>query len=215
MKKVLLVSGILLFILGSTLLLGAYFVFNQYSATSSNHFEYLTKGWQTPESPLELAEGDKVTVRISMTGSGSADFYIVSTHGRWQLGKGIGIGNSTLYYYVQTNDFYYCSVDIMSIGLPAGLTIKLNLEVTRNAPNLPFLFIGAIVVLAGVVTIPIAVLYKSKKELEKQPNERPILQQGRNSTYMNLESDSSIVTIIYHTSSSPNIVTKLPSISSL
>lgn len=73
-----------------------------------------------------------------------------------------GLSNSTAYYYVQTNDLYYCNVANIHGMSSSGLDITLSIEVVRKAPNLLYLLIGVIVLLAGACTIPIAFLYKSK-----------------------------------------------------
>jgi len=171
MKKILLLSTFLLFIIGSVLFLGAYFIFNRYSMSGSNYIKITSNTWRFPENPLELGEGDKVIVHIIMTGGrsgGKANLYFESTAGKKDsIGQG---DNSTLYYYVQTNGLYYCRVEVPYESFQQtgqytwlGLTVNLNIEVVSKAPNLLFLILGIIVLLAGAVTIPVVFLYKTKK----------------------------------------------------
>lgn len=165
MNKVFLLAGVSLFIIGSVLFPGAYFIFNQYSVSGSHSFQqYLN--WQFPETPLELGEGDKVTVKILRIGSFNGKLYIKSTNGG-QVLLSNSISNTTLYYYVQTNDFYYFYIDIDSWSSGSVHSVTLNTIVVSKAPNLLFLLIGIIVLLAGAVTIPVAFLYKNKNEKEE------------------------------------------------
>lgn len=161
MKKAFLLIGILLFVLGSALVLGAYFLFNQYSLSGSNHFKN-TGTWQFPSSPLELSQGDKVTVTISMNESQSSTLSIKNTGGTQVFSSTRTSGNKTAYYYVQANDFYFCSLYVSSISGTRGLDVTYYIEVVRNSPHFFFLVIGIIVLLAGAVTVPIAFLYKNK-----------------------------------------------------
>ena len=161
MKKIFLLSGVLLFVLGSAVVLGAYFLFNQYSLSGSNHFKS-TGVWQFPSSPLELSQGDKVTVKISMNESQSATLSIKNTGGTQAFNNGRTWGNITAYYYVQANDLYFCSIYVSSVSFPRGLDVTYYIEVVGSSPNLLFLLIGVIVLLGGAVTIPIAFLYKNK-----------------------------------------------------
>lgn len=172
MKRAFLLSGILLFIIGSVVVLGAYFFLNQYSASGVHLFRaegpaQAGQTWQMPEEPFELNEGDKLTVRISVIDGGSVSVFIKGTGGKQsQIGSAID-SNMTVYYYAQTNDLYFCSVVAQDYVHTApyvtkDMTVTLNIEVVRNAPNLLFLVMGVIVLLAGAVTVPTAVLYRSK-----------------------------------------------------
>jgi uncharacterized protein YneR len=174
MKKVILLFGVLLFSIGSVLFIGAYFIFNKYSVSGSHYIEITSNAWQFPESPLELAEGDKVIVYTSMIGgtaSGKAIFYIVSSAGeKDDIGQG---GNSTLYYYVQKNGLYYCRVEVPYGSFQRtgaftwqGLTVNLNIEVVSKAPNLLFLLIGITLLLAGAITILSVFLYRKIERSE-------------------------------------------------
>jgi len=164
MKKILLLSTFLLFIVGSVLFLGAYFIFNQYSVSGSHSFQYYHETWQFPETPLELGEGDKITVKTSKVGNFDGHLFIINTNGKQVLLRDI-ISNSSIYYYIQTNDFYYFYIDIFNWSPGSGPhSVTLNITVVSRAPNLLFLLIGIIVLLAGAVTIPVVFLYKTKNE---------------------------------------------------
>jgi hypothetical protein len=176
MNKVLLLFGISLFIIGSVLFLGAYFVFNRYSTSGSNvigiNIFSTNTEWQFPKMPFELAKGDQIIVSISLIGGAPdaiADLYLAGTSGNtYSMGQG---GNSTFYYYVQTNDLYYCRMEIPDTSFNqtgsftwSKITATMNIEVVSNNPNMFFLLIGVIVLLAGAVSIPVAFLYRSKNE---------------------------------------------------
>jgi hypothetical protein len=162
MNKVFLLLGVSLFIIGSVLLLGAYVFFNQYSVSDSHDFHYIGETWQSPETPLELGEGDKVTVKTSKVGNMDGNLYIISTSGkRVRLSDHI----SSSVYYVQASGFYYFLIDIDMWGAgsePCPVTIEIT--VASKTPNLFFLLIGVIVLLAGAGAISVAFLYKSKKK---------------------------------------------------
>jgi hypothetical protein len=171
MKKAFLLSAVLLFIIGSVLFLSAYFFFNQYSIIDSHNFSWINENWQSPSTPIELHEGDKITIKTSKIGRFDGDLFIVGTNGKRVLLSN-GIGNGSVYYYVQEDDFYYCYIDLDSwTAHPEPHTITLNITVVSKAPNLLFLLIGVIVLLAGAVTIPVAFLRKSKNEKEGIGNE--------------------------------------------
>jgi len=160
MKKVFLLTGILLFVLGSALVLGAYFVFNKYSLSDSRDFGALFQGsWGFPNSPLELSEGDIVAIQISININRDVQFRIETTGGQAVFSD--SGRNFTAYYYVQTHDLYFMNIRLGS-GTVAPCRVNYFLEVTGKAPNQLFLLIGIIVLLAGAVTIPIAFLYKNK-----------------------------------------------------
>lgn len=165
MKKILLLSTFLLFIVGSVLFLGAYFIFNQYSLHDSHNFQYINETWQSPQTPLELNEGDKVIVKIAKLGNFNGNLYIMTTSGkRVLLSDSISNGGSS-YYYVQANDFYYYFIDLDSWSSSSeAKSLDLFITVVSKSPNLLFLLIGIIVLLAGAVTIPVVFLYKTKSE---------------------------------------------------
>jgi hypothetical protein len=168
MKKVLLLLGILLFFVGSTLFIGAYFIFNQYSVSGSHSFQgYLHETWQFPETPLELGEGDKVTVKILRIGGFNGKFYIKSTSSG-QVLLSNSLSNSTLYYYVQTNDFYYSYIDIDSWSSGSVHSVTLDTMVISKAPNLLLLLIGIIFLLGSAITILSAFLIEKSRKQNSQ-----------------------------------------------
>lgn len=161
MNKALLLSGIVLFILGSSLVLGSQFVENKYSYSESKDLSSPSYGtWGFPNSPLELNEGDIVTVGVSMNRSRAAVFHIDTSAGEKVFEEYV-TGNFTAYYYVKANDLYSCYLTL-SHSEWASLHMNYKLEITKPAPNPLFPLIGAIVLLAGIVTIPVAFLYRRK-----------------------------------------------------
>lgn len=160
MNRALLLTGVLLFVLGCGLVLGSYFIFNKYSLSDSRDFAAGSSGsWTFPNSPLELSEGDIVTVQISINIDRDVELSIANTGGTVVFTK---TGrNFTAYYYAQTHDLYFMSTRLRS-GTVAPSHISYFLEVTGKAPNQLFLLIGIIILLAGAVTIPVAFLYKNK-----------------------------------------------------
>jgi hypothetical protein len=106
-----------------------------------------------------------VIFTVSTNAWGSAHLYVESSDGsKVSLGDVGTYDMRVFYYYVQKSDFYYCLLHITSYSQQQGLTAVLNIEVTKNTPNLLFLFIGIIVLLAGAVTVPCAFLYKVHNE---------------------------------------------------
>jgi len=169
MRKALLLSGHLLLVLGSVLLVGAYLVFNKYSISGSKHFNYRDT-WILPEidlSSLELSEGDTVTVEISVSGIGNGTLFIANTPPNRQRLPLSELGNRTVYYYIPSDNLYYFYTVVDWVSPPRGVDLTLNVEVTRKAPDPIFPLLGGIILLAGAVTISIAFLYKNR--YPKQP----------------------------------------------
>jgi hypothetical protein len=164
MKKALLLTGVLLFVLGAALVLGSYFLFNKYSLSDSRDFGavFYSANWEFPDNPLELGEGDIVAAQISINIDRDLQFRIENTGGTVVFTK--SGQNFTAYYYVQTHDLYIMNLRLGS-GSVAPCRVSYFLEVTRKAPNQFLLLVGIIVLLAGAVTVPIAFLNKDKKIL--------------------------------------------------
>jgi hypothetical protein len=180
MKKALLLLGVLLFLFGSILLIGAYFIFNRYSLSDSHSISIVNSVWLFPESPLELHEEDKIIVRTLMIGGrsgGIAYFYFMSTAGAKDIiGQG---GNSTFYYYVPKNGLYYCVVEVpygsfqqTGANTWLDLTVTLNIEIVSKAPNLLFLLLGIVLLLGSVITILTAFLYQKieRRKINQEAN---------------------------------------------
>lgn len=165
MKKVFLLSGVLLFILGSVLVLGSYFLFNRFSLSDWTDFGRNAYGqwggtWDFPYRPLELTEGDTISIQIRMNESRTLSFSISNTEKGQVYAKSATSNFFIVDYYVQTNDFYSFSIEPLSTG--KALHAEYYIEVVRKVPNQLFLVIGVVVLLAGAVMTPIAFLYKNK-----------------------------------------------------
>jgi len=176
MKKLVLLAGVFLFVIGSGLILGAYFVFNQYSMIVSHEFEpYAGETWQFPKTPVELGEGDKVIAKMSKAGDWDGSLHAMATSGE-NVVLSNTISDTTVYYYVPASDFYYYLIHVGYWGPGSGVyEVALNIMVVSKAPNLMFLLIGLIVLLAGAATTPIAFLYKNndaKKNARSGENEQ-------------------------------------------
>ena len=121
----------------------AYFVFNQFSVSGSHLFvfpdSYLLE-WKFSESPVELSQGDKVTVDITQLPSGDASVYILGTNGPESRIGGGTYGNATFYYYVTKNDLYTFYIRQNPVWVPGNptyiqnVTVMLNIAVIRSAP---------------------------------------------------------------------------------
>lgn len=152
----------MLIVLGGAFVIGAYFVFNQYTFWDSHHFGGPGQTWRFPNHSLELSEGDALKVGIMIGGSGTARISIVNSSGdQVQLLQPPGG-----VYYVQIKDFYHVNVTQESIGTPAGIDIGVNLTVTQKAPDSFFLFLGVFVILAGAILVSVTILYKSRPRQE-------------------------------------------------
>ena len=167
MNKALILTGILLFLVGSTFIIGAYFIFNQYSVSGSHNFQgYLLETWRFPNTPLELSEGDKVTIKIRL-GNFDGRLYIKSSSGE-QVLLSDRLRNSTLYYYVQKNDFYYLLIEIRGWSSSSVLSATLETTIIQKSPNFLFLLVGILLLFGSTLTISIAFLH-TKLKADKSP----------------------------------------------
>jgi hypothetical protein len=149
MKKIFIVIAISLFVVGVFLFLGSYFIFNRYSISDSHLFPGYA--WQLPQIPLELHEGDKIEIKISQTGSLDGNISMVNSTGQKRTLLSSSFGNGTVYYYVQTSDFYRFFVEVDSWGSNPPYVLTLDITVVDKDPNLLFQVLGGIVLLAGAV----------------------------------------------------------------
>jgi hypothetical protein len=167
MERVAFICGALLIVFGCALIFGSYYLFNHYSLRGPKDFA-VAEEWRFPSNPLELSQGDKVTISTSIDGAGVADLYVVNTGGRQILIQENTVnltGSGTSFtYYVSSNDFYYYLVDVKSISTHNGLSVTLAIEVFRITQNRLFLLTGAITLLAGVMTIAFAVGTRTKHQ---------------------------------------------------
>ena len=164
MNKALILTGVLLFLVGSAFIIGAYFIFNQYSVSGSHDFQgFLSKTWRFPNTPLELSEGDKVTIKMIRLGNFDGRLYIRSSSGE-QVLLSDGLRNSTLYYYVQKNDFYYLLIEIRGWGSGSSVySATLETTIIQKSPNFLFLLVGILLLFGSTLTISIAFLHTKLK----------------------------------------------------
>lgn len=163
MDKALILTGILLFLVGSAFIIGAYFIFNQYSVSGSHNFQgYLHETWRFPNTPLELSEGDKVTIKMIRLGNFDGRLYIKSSSGE-QVLLSDRLRNSTLYYYVQKNDLYYLLIEISGWGSGSVHSATLETTIIQKSPNFLFLLVGILILFGSTLTISIAFLHTKLK----------------------------------------------------
>jgi len=158
MNKPLLISGASVLVVGIALVSGSYFVFNHYQLTGLVTFP--PRSWGTfirefPEKPIELTEGDTITVRVTMNKSSEVIFSIRNTDGTQVFDK--SGGNITAYHYVQRNDLYFCYLELKSYtSYPLGLDYQI--EVSRKSPNQFSLITGVVAMLTGAVIVSVSLV---------------------------------------------------------
>jgi hypothetical protein len=153
MNKVLLSLGVLLFLIGSTLIIGAFFIFNKYSVSGSHDFGgYYKETWNFPDVPLDLSEGDKVIIKTLRLGIFDGKLYIKGTSEE-QVLLSDRLGNGTLYYYIQKNDFYSLSIVLSDWGSSSFHSITLETTIISKSPNFLVLLVGILLLFGSMITV--------------------------------------------------------------
>ena len=159
MKKAVFIGGASLIILGCALIFGSYHLFNHYSLSGSKDFAAAGE-WRFPSSLLELSQGDRVTISVSVGGAGVADLYVINTAGRQILihvDTANLTGSATSFTYdVSASDSYCYLSDVKSVSTHNGFSVTLAIEVLRITQNRPFLLTGVISLAVGVVAVVLA-----------------------------------------------------------
>jgi hypothetical protein len=124
--------------------------------------------WETPQPPLQLNEGDEVTVRTTMSSDNSTQlsFKFESQDGTVVAASGLAKGYETYtcYYYVKESDFYYCVLQVVGGVNGHQVLVTVSFEVVNKTPNLLFLVVGVIVLVGGATAIAISFLYKTNNK---------------------------------------------------
>ena len=168
-NKTYLLLGVLLFLLGSVLVVGSYYLFNKYALTGAYDFPagayaQRSRTWEFPEPPLQLGFGDTVTVKIFMNASRIMQFYVYNTE-RGQIHSELIEDKSTVYYFVKGSDLYSFLIEFNGYA-NTDIHTEYRSAVTRYAPNRLTLILGVLILLSGAATIPVAFLYRKTANSE-------------------------------------------------
>jgi hypothetical protein len=157
MRKKFLLVGILLFIGGGLSVYGSYSTFNQFSMADAWYFSAPTQTWRFPDPPLQLSEGDVLTIGIVFWGYGEARMYLVDGAGsQIELQPPGGV------YSVETSGSYHVYTVADSAGESYGFDVGLSVNVKQKAPDPFSLVVGVVGILVGAVFVSLAFLYKKK-----------------------------------------------------
>jgi len=158
-NKTYLLLGVLLFLLGSVLVVGSYYLFNKYALTGAYDFPagayaQRSRTWEFPEPPLQLDLGDTITVKVFVNASRIMQFYVYNTE-RGQIHSELTEDKSTVYYFVRGSHLYFFLIEFNGYA-NTDIHTEYRSAVTRYAPNRLTLILGVLILLSGAATIPVA-----------------------------------------------------------